>query len=63
MASIELANRKIGIRAKDVKNVIQHQHSDAIIIARDIYNARNAIIRKKMNNYIPIAALIKKFDD
>jgi hypothetical protein len=63
MASIESANRRIGIRAKDVKNVIQHQHPNATITARDIYNARSAITRKKMDNYTPTAALIKKFDN
>jgi hypothetical protein len=63
ITSIESANRKIEIRAKNVRNIIQHQHPNATIIARDIYNAKNAITRKKMNNYIPTAALIKKFND
>jgi hypothetical protein len=62
MASIKSVNRRIGIRARNVRNIIQYQYSNATIIARDIYNAKNAITRKKMNNYIPIAALIKKFD-
>jgi hypothetical protein len=63
MASIKSANRRIEIRAKNVKNIVQHQHPSAIITARDIYNARNVIIRKKMNNYIFTAALIKNFDN
>jgi hypothetical protein len=61
--SIKSANRRIRIRAKNVRNIIQHQYSNAIITARDIYNARNAIIRKKMNNYTSIIALIKKFNN
>jgi hypothetical protein len=63
MASIESASRRIGIRARNVRSVVQHQHPDATITARDIYNARNAITRKKMDSYISTAALIKKFDN
>ncbi|KAH7471738.1 hypothetical protein FOMA001_g13153 [Fusarium oxysporum f. sp. matthiolae] len=56
-------SRRVGIRARDVRAVVQEQHPESIFTQRDIYNARALINRDKLSGYTPTAALIKLFDD
>ncbi|KAG6979587.1 PKS-NRPS hybrid synthetase [Fusarium oxysporum f. sp. conglutinans] len=62
-ATIESMSRRVGIRARDVRAVVQEQHPESIFTQRDIYNARALINRDKLSGYTPTAALIKLFDD
>ena len=61
--TIESASRRVGIRARDVRAVVQEQHPDSILTQRDIYNARSRINREKLDGYSAIASLIKLFDE
>ncbi|KAL7754553.1 hypothetical protein ACKLNR_014603 [Fusarium oxysporum f. sp. zingiberi] len=56
-------SRRVGIRARDVRAVVQEQHPESIFTQRDIYNARALINRDKLSGYTPTAALIKLFDE
>jgi hypothetical protein len=62
-ATIESMSRRVGIRARDVRAVVQKQHPESIFTQRDIYNARALINRDKLSGYTPTAALIKLFDE
>ncbi|EGU71885.1 hypothetical protein FOXB_17607 [Fusarium oxysporum f. sp. conglutinans Fo5176] len=62
-ATIESTSRRVGIRARDVRAVVQEQHPESAFTQRDIYNARARINRDKLNGYTPTAALIKLFDE
>lgn len=62
-AAIESASRRVGIRARDVRGIVQEHHPEAVLTARDIYNARASIIRGKIGGYTSTAALIKQFDE
>ncbi|KAK2129038.1 hypothetical protein NOF04DRAFT_1343948 [Fusarium oxysporum II5] len=61
-ATIKSTSRRVGIRARDVRAVVQEQHPESTFTQRDIYNARALINRDKLNGYTPTAALIKLFD-
>jgi hypothetical protein len=62
-ATIEATSRRVGIRARDVRNIVKNQHKDSVLTRRDIYNARALINRQKLDSYNPTAALIKIFDE
>ncbi|KAG6978557.1 PKS-NRPS hybrid synthetase [Fusarium oxysporum f. sp. conglutinans] len=62
-ATIESTSRRVGIRARDVRAVVQEQHPESTFTQRDIYNTRALINRDKLNGYTPTAALIKLFDE
>ncbi|OAQ63889.1 mutator-like element [Purpureocillium lilacinum] len=62
-ATVESTSRRVGIRARDVRAVIQEQHPESVFTRKDIYNARSRISHDKMNGYTPTAALIKLFDE
>ncbi|EGY20864.1 uncharacterized protein VDAG_02388 [Verticillium dahliae VdLs.17] len=62
-ATIESISRRVGIRARDVRAVVQEQHPESTFTQRDIYNARALINRDKLNGHTPTAALIKLFDE
>ncbi|KAJ3453593.1 hypothetical protein MRS44_017840 [Fusarium solani] len=62
-ATVESTSRRVGIRARDVRAVVQEQHPESTFTQRDIYNARALINRDKLNGYTPTAALIKLFDE
>ncbi len=62
-ATVEETSRRVGVRARDVRAVVQKQHPESVFTRRDIYNARSRINRDKMNGYTPTAALIKLFDE
>ncbi|KAH7471692.1 hypothetical protein FOMA001_g13476 [Fusarium oxysporum f. sp. matthiolae] len=62
-ATIESTSRRVGIRARDVRAVVEEQHPESLFTQRDIYNARALINREKLNGYTPTAALIKLFDE
>ncbi|EXL39278.1 hypothetical protein FOCG_18111 [Fusarium oxysporum f. sp. radicis-lycopersici 26381] len=62
-ATIESTSRRVGIRARDVRAMVEEQHSESSFTQRDIYNARTLINREKLNGYTPTAALIKLFDE
>ncbi|RKK84821.1 hypothetical protein BFJ68_g17328 [Fusarium oxysporum] len=62
-ATIESTSRRVGIRARDVRAVVQEQHPESAFTQRDIYNARARINRDKLNGHTPTAALIKLFDE
>ncbi|KAJ6438020.1 mutator-like element [Purpureocillium lavendulum] len=53
----------VGIRARDVRAVVQEQHPETVFTRRDIYNARASINCDKLGGYTPTAALIKLFDE
>lgn len=61
--TIESTSRRVGIRARDVRAVVEEQHPESQLTQRDIYNARALINRDKLNGYAPTAALIKLFDE
>jgi hypothetical protein len=61
--TIESTSRRVGIRARDVRAVVEEQHPQSQFTQRDIYNARALINRDKLNGYAPTAALIKLFDE
>ncbi|KAJ6436261.1 sugar transporter [Purpureocillium lavendulum] len=54
---------EVGIRARDVRAVVQEQHPETVFTRRDIYNARASINCDKLGGYTPTAALIKLFDE
>ncbi|PNP73906.1 hypothetical protein FNYG_12757 [Fusarium nygamai] len=62
-ATIESMSRRVGIRARDVRAVVQEQHPESIFTQRDIYNARALINRDKLSGYTPTGALIKLFNE
>ncbi|KAI8406405.1 hypothetical protein FOFC_13875 [Fusarium oxysporum] len=62
-ATIESTSRRVGIRARDVRAVVQDQHPELNFTKRDIYNARSLINREKLGGLGPTAALIKLFDE
>ncbi len=62
-ATIESTSRRVGIRARDVRAVVQEEHPETVFTQRDIYNARALINCDKLDGYTPTAALIKLFDE
>ena len=62
-ATIEATSRRVGIRARDVRAVVQEQHPETFLTRKDIYNARALITREKLDGYTPTSALIKLFDE
>ncbi|EWZ28288.1 hypothetical protein FOZG_17994 [Fusarium oxysporum Fo47] len=62
-ATVESTSRRVGIRARDVRAVVQEQHPESVFTRKDIYNARSLINRDKLDGYTPTAALIKLFDE
>ncbi|OBS16902.1 hypothetical protein FPOA_12541 [Fusarium poae] len=62
-ATIESTSRRVGIRARDVRAIVEEQHPDLPFTQRDIYNARALVNREKLAGYSPTAALIKLFDE
>ncbi|KAJ3455341.1 hypothetical protein MRS44_013941 [Fusarium solani] len=62
-ATVESTSRRVGIRARDVRAVVQEQHPESVFTRKDIYNARSLINRDKFDGYTPTAALIKLFDE
>ena len=61
--TIESTSRRVGIRARDVRAVVQEQHPDSVLTQRDVYNARARINREKLDGYSATASLIKLFDE
>lgn len=61
-ATIESTSRRVGIRARDVRAVVEQEHPDTTFTQRDIYNARAQINREKLDGHTSTAALIKHFD-
>ncbi|KAK4067510.1 hypothetical protein Purlil1_13843 [Purpureocillium lilacinum] len=62
-ATVESTSRRVGIRARDVRAIVQHEHPESSLTRKDIYNARARINRDKLNGYSPTAALVKLFDE
>ncbi|EXL47819.1 hypothetical protein FOCG_10334 [Fusarium oxysporum f. sp. radicis-lycopersici 26381] len=62
-ATIKSTSHQVGIRARNVRAVVEEQHPESLFTQRDIYNARTLINQEKLNGYIPTAALIKLFDE
>ncbi|GKU10048.1 unnamed protein product [Fusarium langsethiae] len=62
-ATIESTSRRVGIRARDVRAIVEEQHPDSTFTQRNIYNARALVTREKLAAYSPTAALIKLFDE
>ncbi|KAH9233526.1 hypothetical protein K456DRAFT_265604 [Colletotrichum gloeosporioides 23] len=61
--TIETTSRRVGIRACDVRAVVQEQFPNSTFTQQDIYNARALINREKLGGYSSTAALIKLFDE
>ena len=62
MTTIEATSRRVGIRARDVRGIVQEKHHGTHFTRRDIYNARALLRREKLDGLSPTAALIKLFD-
>jgi hypothetical protein len=62
-ATIESTSRRVGIRARDIRAIVEEQHPESIFTQRDIYNARALVSREKLAGYSPTAALLKLFDE
>ncbi|KJZ68513.1 hypothetical protein HIM_12097 [Hirsutella minnesotensis 3608] len=62
-ATIETTSRRVGIRARDVRGIVQEKHRGTHYTRRDIYNARALLRREKLGGLGPTAALIKLFDE
>ncbi|KJZ68574.1 hypothetical protein HIM_12036 [Hirsutella minnesotensis 3608] len=62
-ATIEATSRRVGIRARDVRGIVQEKHLGTHFTRRDIYNARALLRREKLGGLSPTAALIKLFDE
>jgi hypothetical protein len=61
--TVESTSRRVGIRARDVRAIVQEQHSESSFTRKDIYNARSLINRDKLDGHTPTAALIKLLDE
>nr|UUW39089.1 putative transposase [Epichloe sp. LpTG-3]UUW39107.1 putative transposase [Epichloe sp. LpTG-3] len=62
-ATVEATSRRVGIRARDVRGIVQEKHRGTHYTRRDIYNARALLRREKLGGLGPTAALIKLFDE
>ncbi|ODA77184.1 hypothetical protein RJ55_06811 [Drechmeria coniospora] len=62
-ATIEATSRRVGIRARDVRDIVHEKHRGTHFTRRDIYNARALLRREKIGGLGPTAALIKLFDE
>ncbi|KAK4077247.1 hypothetical protein Purlil1_12430 [Purpureocillium lilacinum] len=62
-ATIEATSRRVGIRARDVRGIVQQKHLGTHYTRKDIYNARARLRREKLEGLSPTAALIKLFDE
>ncbi|KAL2885121.1 mutator-like element [Ceratocystis lukuohia] len=49
--TIQSSSRRAGIRARDVRNIVKEKHPEAILTRKDIYNARAAIAREKLDDF------------
>jgi MULE transposase domain len=61
--AVASTSRRVAIRARDVRAVVEEQYPESVFTQRDIYNARSAINKEKLDGYSPTAALIKLFDE
>ncbi|UNI16668.1 hypothetical protein JDV02_010847 [Purpureocillium takamizusanense] len=61
-ATIKATSRRVGIRARDVRGIVQEKHHGTHFTRQDIYNARALLRREKLGRLSPTAALIKQFD-
>ncbi|KAI8404297.1 hypothetical protein FOFC_15792 [Fusarium oxysporum] len=61
--TVESTSRRVGIRARDVRAIVQEQHPESSFTRKDIYNARSRINRDKLDGHTPTAALIKLLDE
>nr|CEG03582.1 unnamed protein product [Fusarium acuminatum CS5907] len=61
--TVESTSRRVGIRARDVRAMVQEQHPESSFTRKDIYNARSRINRDKLDGHTPTAALIKLLDE
>ncbi|KAK4068501.1 hypothetical protein Purlil1_13791 [Purpureocillium lilacinum] len=62
-ATIEATSRRVGIRARDVRGIVQEKHLGTHYTINDIYNARTLLRREKLGGLVPTAALVKLFDE
>ena len=62
-ATIEATSRRVGIRARDVRGIVQQKHLGTHYTRKDIYNARALLRREKLGGLGPTAALIRLFDE
>ena len=62
-ATIEATSRRVGIRARDVRGIVQQKHLGTHYTRKDIYNARALLRREKLGGLSPTAALIRLFDE
>lgn len=62
-ATIEATSRRVGIKARDVRGIVQEKHRRTHYTRRHIYNARALLRREKLGGLGPTAELIKLFDE
>jgi hypothetical protein len=55
---IESTNQRVGIKARDIKGIVQQQFPELAYIARDIYNARAIVTRDKLGVTAPAWTLL-----
>lgn len=61
--TIQSSSRRVGIRARDVRNIVKEKHLETALTRKDICNARAAIGREKLEGLRTSAALLKQFDE
>lgn len=51
---------EIGLKPCDIRAMFSRQYPDALVTSRDIYNARSALRRQKLDNSTPLQTTVKK---
>lgn len=50
---------EIGSRPRDILALIQRQYPNALVLSKDIYNARDALRKQKLGNNTSLEYLLK----
>jgi hypothetical protein len=58
-----LHQSEVGSNPRDILSIIKVEYPDALVIPRDIYNARSALRRQKLGNYTPLEFLLKTLQE
>lgn len=62
-AIVQSSSRRVGIRARDIGDIVRDHFPDSVYTQRDIYNVRARINREHLGGYCSTAALINLFAD
>ena len=58
-----LHQSEIRSNPRDILSLIKVEYPNALVIPRDIYNARSALRRQKLGNYTPVEFLVKTLQE